>query len=240
MSLPTVAGSTPPQVKVGDMPQEITEITIHEDGSETHESWITMTASKVSSSPGAHLFDSEIVHQHYIQVTVSRCKRKRDLNRDRTMSTQKIAEFAMSLSQWGAFVSSSGQGSGVPATLMWLNGPVAQAPHDPRLGQSMREVREAGDRALEQVSAAVAAVRDAFDRNAGKREMRDLMRNLESATSNAPRNMEFAAKSLVEHSENVVSKARADIEAMIAAGVDTGDRTLDAATIRALGSGESQ
>lgn len=53
-----------------------TEIRIDEHGDETHESWILVRANRVSASPGRRLFDSEIRHQHYIRVTVSRCSRK--------------------------------------------------------------------------------------------------------------------------------------------------------------------
>ena len=49
---------------------------------------------------------------------------------------------------------------------------------------------------------------------AGRKEMAELMRSLELAHAGVPSNMEFAAKSLTEHVENVVTKARADIEGM--------------------------
>jgi hypothetical protein len=35
--------------------------------------------------------------------------------------------------------------------------------------------------------------------------------------------MEFAAKSLTEHAENVVTKARADIEGIVLAAIDRGE-----------------
>ena len=45
--------------------------------------------------------------------------------------------------------------------------------------------------------------------------MRDLLRTLKIVTENLPSNMEFAAKSMTEHVENVVTKARSDIEGMV-------------------------
>lgn len=46
-------------------------------------------------------------------------------------------------------------------------------------------------------------------------EVREAMRRLLAAIDNAAPNVDFASKQLVEHTENVVQKARADIEAMV-------------------------
>lgn len=197
---------------------EPTEIRINEDGNEEHESWLLVRANHVSSTPGARLFDSEIQHQHYIRVSISRCERERDLQRDWLSSTKLLIEIEMSQAQWGAFVSSFGNGGGVPATLSWLAGERVPgvSTQDSRLDQSHQDVRSAASRAVEEVSRAHAALREAFDRNAGKRELRELLQTLEIRVANLPANMEFAAKSLTEHVENVVTKARADIEGMAA------------------------
>lgn len=195
------------------MRPETTPIRIDEDGDETHESWVTIAASKLSG--GTRLFDSEITHQHWVRVRVQRATRKRKLNHDWIhASLQTLIEVDMSEAQWGAFVSSFGSGNGVPATLTRLaNEAVPSAPFESRLNESHREVREAGARALAEVKDAHAALQEAFDRGAGKKEMRSLLAALGNRLGNAPHNMEFAAKSLTEHVENVVTKARFDIEA---------------------------
>lgn len=186
---------------------------------ETHDSWVMVSYSRISSTPGIHLFDSEIPHQHYIRVRVQRCTRRRDLSRDWLHATQTLIEFDMSEAQFGAFISSANT-TGVPATLTWLDGPIEEHPFESRLDESHKEVKEAGDRALKRITLASAAVEEAFERGAGKKEMRELIRDLHSAVANAPANMEFAAKSLTEHVENVVTKARADLEGMLTAAQD--------------------
>lgn len=200
-----------------------TSIRIDESGTESHESWLLIRANHVSSMPGARLFDSEIAHQRYIQVSVARCTRKRSLNRDWLHDTKVLIQIDMSEAQWGAFVSSFGS-SGVPATLSWFDG--AQVPgvaeQDSRLGKSHEEVRGAAEKATAKVVAAQQAVNEAFERNAGKKEMRDLLRALSHATGNLPSNMEFAAKSLTEHVENVVTKARSDLEGMVIRAAQNG------------------
>lgn len=196
------------------MSRETTEIVIDEYGDESHESWIRVTASKISST-GTRLFDSEITHSRFVRVSVHRCTRKRDLNRDWLHNTKLLCEFDMSEAQWGAFVSSFGDGGGVPATLTWLNGHVPSAPFESRLDESHREVREAADRSLEEIQAAYNDLVIAFNENHGKKAVRERIASLGARIGHAPSNMEFAAKSLTEHVENVVTKAKADIEGMV-------------------------
>lgn len=219
-------------------PRATTPVTVRDDGTETHESWIKLTASKVTSTPGRRLFDSEIPHTHYVRVGVHRCTRERHLNNDWTYASQTLMEFSMSHAQWGAFVSSFGEGGGVPATLDFHEGQVPQAPAESRLGESVREVRGAADKSLSEIRAGYEQLAAAFDRGAGKREMRDLIHSLGARVKNGPANMAFAADQLSEHVENVVTKARADLEAMASAVADSGDHSLESGTVALLGEGE--
>jgi hypothetical protein len=183
-------------------------------------------ASRVSTGgKGAVLFDSEIRHQHYVTIRISTASRQRDLNRDWLHPEKEFVEVAMSEAQWASFVSSMNVGSGVPCTIQrrendWM---VPGFPYAPRMEQSMDEVREAAHRAISKVKRAFADYKE--KKNVGN------LRNLEAAIDNAPANMEFAAESLAEHAENVVQKARADIEAMVVAkaqqlGVEPGELGL--------------
>ncbi len=215
-----------------------TDIKVDDDGTESHKSWITLVLSKVSAQPGVRLFDSEISHSRFVTVAVCRCTRTRDLNHDWKHAERTLMEFGMSHAQWGAFVSSFGEGSGVPATLLRdSDGPVPQAPAESRLGESVREVRDSGDKALAGIRADYEAVEAAFARGAGKREMRDLLHTLKCRIGNGPANMAFAADSLTKHVENVVTKARTDIEAMAVAAAN-GGASLDASAMPALDAGD--
>jgi hypothetical protein len=92
-----------------------------------------------------------------------------------------------------------------------------------RLAESFKEVKEAGSEAVEKVQKAEQALAEAFERKAGRKEMAQLLRNLHFAVKHVPANMEFAAKSLAETAENVVTKARADIEGMVAHAIANGE-----------------
>lgn len=191
------------------MAREIQEPFINEYDNEQHPAWGLIGASRVSSSPpGAILFDSDIQHQHYVVVRVSQTARKRDLHRDWLHGRQQHIEIAMSEAQWASFVSSMNVGQGVPCTVLSIGREqIPGFPYEPRLRESLSEVQQASQQAMEKIEAAFAAYKE--KKNASN------LRDLEYAIKNAPANMTFAAKSLAEHAENVVQRARADVEAMV-------------------------
>lgn len=204
--------------------REIVEPTVDERGDETHPAWILVGANRVSGTPGAVLFDSDIQHRHYIVVTVARASRRRDLNHDFKFGRKQIFSFAMSEAQWASFVSSMGVGGGVPATLEFdasADHPIVPGmPYSPRLQVSMDEVHGAAEKAE-------AKVKEAFERYKAKRSAANL-RDLEIAIGHMTPNVDYVTKTLIEHAENVVTRARADIEAHVLAkatqlGIEPGD-----------------
>lgn len=189
--------------------------TTDENGYEIHPAWAMIGASRVQSSPpGAALFDSDIRHQHTVMVRISTASRRRDLNRDWLHAEKEFVEVQMSEAQWASFVSSMNTGNGVPCTVRRREDDydVPGVLYEPRLQESMNETREAADEAFNAVAEAFAAYEE--KKNAAN------LRTLKYAIQNAPSNIEFAGKSLTEHAENVVQKARADIEAMVLAKAD--------------------
>ncbi|MDE2105920.1 MAG: hypothetical protein KGL39_52345 [Patescibacteria group bacterium] len=194
------------------MARGIEQPTVDGLGDERHPAWVLVGASRVSHSPpGISLFDSDILHQHYVAVRVKRASRKRNLSHDWKHGHETIIEFVMSEAQWASFVSSMNTGDGVPATLQWdmtrEEPTVPGVPYAPRLQVSMDEVHGAAARAQEKVQAAFAAYKE-------KKSAANL-HDLEIAIGHMTPNIDFAAKSLSEHAENVVQRARADIEAFV-------------------------
>lgn len=216
------------------MQREIVEPTTDATGDEIHPAWAMIGASRVSSSPpGAVLFDSDVTHQHYVVVRLATASRDRHLHHDWKRARQTIIEVAMSEAQWASFVSTMNVGDGVACTVQWREGVgrVPEMPYSPRLQESIREVRAAADMAAAKVARAAEAVQTAFDGNAGRKAMREALRDLQIALGHMPANTAFAAEALNEHAENVVQKARADIEAMVTAkaqqlGIDTSEVQL--------------
>ena len=180
------------------------------------------------SPPGAALFDSDIRHQHIVVVKIERATRDRDLHRDWVYGGQQLIEIEMSEAQWASFVSSMNT-SGVPCTLRRLQGEeIPRVEYSPRLEESMAETRRAADDAF----AGVLEALNTYEERPNKGNLR----SLRAAIENAGPNVEFAGKMLSEHAENVVTKARADIEAMV---TDHATRLgLESSTPLALEEGE--
>jgi hypothetical protein len=192
------------------MPRDIQEPTLNQHGDEEHPAWGMIGASRVSTGPqGAVLFDSDIRHNHTVVVRISTAARRRDLNRDWRHAKQQFVEVEMSEAQWASFVSSMNVGDGVPCTIRrreddWE---VPGVPYEPRLRESMIEVQMAAIKAAEAVAEAFKAYQE--HKTAAN------LRTLGYVIQNMPSNMSYAATSLNEHAENVVQRARADIEAMV-------------------------
>jgi hypothetical protein len=191
-----------------------------------HPAWAMIGASRVSGGD-AVLFDSDIRHNHYVVVRLRGATRRRSLHRDSLFAESRapIVEVAMSEAQWASFVSSMNVGDGVACTLRYREGQsIPGLPYESRLKESVDEVRGAADKALERVREAFAKVEE--KPNKGN------IRALRFAIEGMPNNMAFAAESLTEHTENVVQKARADIEAMVVSkaqqlGLEPGDLGVD-------------
>lgn len=199
------------------MPRETTPPTVGARDYETHPAFGVIHASRGSwSGDGAVLFDSDVKHRHTVTLTIETAERKRDLHHDFIHTAGRtLVEVEMSEAQWASFVSSMNT-SGVPCTIRRTesNGKVPGLPYDPRLAHSMDEVRGVADRLFTQAKEAMAAY-DALDSKAPAKEKREALSRLRSAVNNAESNVAFAAQSLNKHAENVVQKARADIEAMV-------------------------
>lgn len=188
--------------------RETTEPTVDQHGDDVHPSYARVTVTRGQGTPRA-LFDSETLHSHTVTIGICEASRKRDLNRDWVHAGRLVAEIEMSESQWASLVASVGQGGGVSATMRYArSGPleaVPDAPFSPRLALTANETRDAARRASE-------AVREAFARYKEHKTVANL-RHLEAMINNIPANLKFAADSLTEHTEAVVAKAHADIEA---------------------------
>lgn len=172
---------------------------------------------------GASLFDSEIKHDHYVIFEIDQASRKRDNNRDWIHPQETVVQIAMSEAQFGALVSSFGSGAGVPVTITRIGvESIEGPPYEPRMKQSVKEVEGAAEKLVAQIEDAREAVQEAFDRGAGKKEMKQLLFHLECMVGNAKANARYAANTFTEHVKNVVTKARYDIEAAVQMAAERG------------------
>lgn len=199
------------------MNTDVAQPTTNQYGDEVHPAFGQIRVSRISyGGGGAVLFDSDVKHGQTVRITVETASRKRDNNQDWIHGERQLMEVELSEAQWAAFVSSFNT-SGVPATLRWTkeNGQLPALPFAPRLAHSTAEVKGAAERLMANAKAAMAEYEQAIEDKAGAKVIKEKRRALHFALANSESNMSFAAESLNEHAENVVQKARADIEAVV-------------------------
>lgn len=187
------------------------EPTQNEHGDEVHPAFAMINVNRVSSSGGGvSLFDSEVRHQHFVTLRISAASRKRDLSRDWIHGeSAPFIEIAMSEAQWASVVSSLNS-QGTPVTRTWdksEGGHLPDIPFSPRLAISIDETRDAAKRMFTNAKEALARVEE--------RPTKANIRALRIALEGAEPNVTYAARTLAEHAENTVQKAKADVEAMI-------------------------
>lgn len=186
----------------------------HVMAAETHPAFALIGAYRTQTGPrGKPLFDSDILHRNTVVLRIERAERTRDLHQDWIHGRATLIEVEMSEAQWASFVSSMNT-SGVPCTLRRLGTErVEDVEYAPRLEESMDETRRAADEAF---AAIIDALRE-FEATPAtpKRAKDEALAKLRAVVSNAAPNVAYAGKTLGEHAENVVQKARADVEAMV-------------------------
>lgn len=190
------------------MSREAQDPTTDDHGAETHPAFGMINVARVTASPPQSLFDSELKHSHYLVLSIHPATRQRDLNRDWIHdSSRSLIEVAMSEAQWAHMVSSLNN-AGTPVTITRTpEGQVPAIPYAPRLAHSVAEVKGAARQVFDHAREAL----ETYEAHKTVKNLRALRAALESAESNVA----FAANSMTEHAENVVAKARADIEAMV-------------------------
>jgi hypothetical protein len=203
------------------MPKQYEDYTTGPDGDEHHPAFGLVALHRISASPGADLFQSDVRHPEYMRVTVHEATRKRDGYRDWVHPERVVCEISLSMAQFASFVASTGQGSGVPCTIEWTTAGTHE-PGDrpgllpaPRLSLTHDEVRAAAHEAFRGIKAAESAYWNAVDNKAPAAERKQLRAKLSAAIRNAEPNVEYAAKTLDEHAGAVVEQSRTDVETMV-------------------------
>lgn len=223
------------------MARDIEDTTTNERGDESHPAFGMIGVSRGSQTPGSVLFDSDILHSHTLRLRIHTASRKRDLHHDWIHAEKHLIEVEISEAQWASFVSTPNSGDGTPCTIRYQGyETVPGLPHDPRLAHSLQETREAAHAAFDDIRAARDAYEAVLAVKGGARERNDALNKLHYAIEHATSNVDYASKSLNEHTENVVARARADIEAFVIVkahqlGIDPGELGSDTL---ALGRGE--
>lgn len=182
--------------------------TAHERTVTTHPAFAEIQASRISG--GQVLYGSDLQHQHYMAIRVYPSELHRKLASDwHHSSVRPYIEVAMSEAQWQAFVSSP-NAKGSPCTLTHLNGKqIPELPRPkPRGKQFAEEAAESAKEALAEVAGVVAEI-EAMNISGVKKKA--LIGRIGRVTSALQSSLPFVMDQFVEHMEDQVEKAKAEI-----------------------------
>lgn len=188
----------------------------HHDSRETHPAFGVAVVTRGTGS-GRTLFQSDLRHQETITLSIQTAERMRGLNHDWVHPQKTVVEVELSLAQWGQLVSSIGIGSGVPVTMRYTEtkGDLPGLPFQPRIGQSIREVRGAVGKMLARARETFEVLEEAVEQKRGVKATREALAHHKHALNGAEANADFAVQSMAEASEHLTGQAVADIEAHI-------------------------
>lgn len=181
----------------------------------THPTYGMIGASRVTcGTTGLYAFGSRIKHNAFIDITIRRASQERSLNRDWFFGDKELITVRLTEAQWATFVSSMNVGFGVPCTLCHvMHEPQGEVPKPvDSIAQAKHEARKEAASVMERLKSLCGRLKDAVV-NPKKTELKEIVRDLEVAVGNFPSNHEFLYKSFEEHVENVVTDAKASVEA---------------------------
>lgn len=182
---------------------------VHDDYVENHPAYAQIAASRVSSTPGHHLYGSDFQHQHFMTIAIRRSQMRRSISNDWPSASEELIEVALSEAQWATFVSATNMGFGTPCTITWLNGYLPGiSPIEDRREQFTREVDERLQKAVSQA----IAIRDTAKTKA-QREIAQLL--ISTLTDGLP----WVAKQFDEHAEKTIEKMKIEVEAYLTSAV---------------------
>jgi hypothetical protein len=197
------------------MPKQTQDPVKDEKGVERHPAFGMARFNRVYSSPGAVLFQSDLRHGEYIEVTLYEATRERTLKDDRIFPDKVLVQFDMSMAQFAAFMASGGT-EGVPVTISYDHGDRPGLNPESRLALTSSEVHAAAEEAFKDAKDALEAYEQALNDKEPAAFRKLALAKLRAAINNAGPNVDYASKQLAKHAEDVVAKSRADIEAMAA------------------------
>jgi hypothetical protein len=194
--------------------------TAHERESHSHPAFAQIGITRFTCMPYMNMFGSSLKHYSGIRVEINRAKLDRHLNDDHIHQEEHLLSFTMSESQWATFVSSIGQGGGVPITLTYAPAKPYRLEQIPAIRTtSVREVfaKEIKDKAENYMAEAKRIIGEMVlllnsQGSVSKTKLRELVSDLEHTFGGLPETMRFIQTQFDETMEKTVAAGKSEIE----------------------------
>lgn len=196
-----------------------------------HPSMVTVSFNRQQWSGGISLFGSSVKSSSIISLKIAKAEINRGLSTDWVHGdTTPIIEVLLSPAQFAELITTMNIGTGIPATLHYLDGELYEPPEMPTKAEQFRgEVEEAVEKTLSSLKEAQARVNDILkdDKPVGKKgklELQELMGNLNRlANSTLP----FIGNQFAKQMNKTVAEAKAEIDSFVThVALETGIKAI--------------
>ena len=167
-----------------------------------------------TNSTGSHWVGSDIEHQQYITLKISKAIYERNLKNDWWFDRDNIIEVSMTLSQWAEFISSPNT-SGVPCTLDRVQGKCLweeeEVPFVDKIKLHDEEFKKHWRNNIKEMKNLIANLSDSFENKESRKTQREVIHELRILINNFIPNEKFAINEFEEHIEKRVNQAKTEI-----------------------------
>lgn len=214
--------------------------------SQSHPAFGVIGVSRVSGQ--ASLFDSDVKHGHFIEITISDAKKHRTgFTHEAVMSGKELAKVRMSFAQFAQFITTQNVGSGTPCTIARVIGdekePYATKwggrpdPPDPKpfLDRFHGVGKDRADRILALVSDALKQAESLLSGadKPTKANLKDITDKLSSVHQDVKSNLPYLMECLDEEMETKLSNAVTEFESYVAGSLqDKGLKVMHEQTMK--------
>lgn len=172
-----------------------------------------------TNSTGSHLVGSNIEHQQYITLKISKAIYERNLKNDWWFDRDNIIEVSMTLSQWAEFISSPNT-SGVPCTLDRIQGKCLweeeEVPFVDQVKLHQTEYKRHWANNVKEMKELIWNLSQSFENKESRKTQRELIHELEMLINNFLPNEKFAINEFDEHIEKTVNQAKTELSNYLA------------------------
>jgi hypothetical protein len=184
---------------------------------EQHESYGMAGFSRVSSSHGANFFGSSIRSSHYIELTIRRAERKRNLSQYWYHGREELINVRFSPNQFADLLTSLNVGSGTPCTIQHVNRVrMAPCPAIDQRQQYEAEFKKDVADTVREASELVKSIKTAFEKpSLGKKERAEIAKQLDLLVGHIRGGMPFIQSQFNEAMDKTVTEAKGEVEAFV-------------------------
>lgn len=184
---------------------------------EQHESYGMIGFSRVSSSRGANFFGSSIRSSHFIELTIRRAERHRNLNQYWYHGRDELINIRLSPNQFADLLTSLNVGFGSPCTIQHIGGKkMADCPSVDQRTKYEDEFEADVKKTVAEAETLVRKIKIAFDKpSLGKKERAEIAKQLDLLVGHIHGGMPFIQSQFNEAMDKTVTEAKGEVEAFV-------------------------